>query len=204
MIKRFHIHPQNPHMRVISQVVEMMNQGALAIYPTDATYALGCRMDATAAIARLRVIRGIDEAHPLTLVCKDLSDVSQYATVNNQTFRLLKKYTPGPFTFILPASAKLPRRLASPKRKTIGLRIPGSPVTQALLAALEVPLLSSTLHLPNDAFPLSEPEEITLRLAKQVDIFLDAGAGDLEATTIIDLTQAAPQVIRLGKGVFLE
>ncbi len=203
MMQRFHTHPQTPHMRVITKAVALMNRGALAVYPTDATYALGCRIDAIDALARIRAIRNLDKDHALTLICKDLSDLAQYAQVNNQTFRLLKKYTPGPFTFILQGSAGLPRRLASPKRKTIGLRIPDHPVTQALLDALEVPLLSTTLQLPGEDLPMADPDVIAERLAKQVDVFIDAGTGDLEATTIIDLTMPIAQMIRLGKGEFL-
>jgi tRNA threonylcarbamoyl adenosine modification protein (Sua5/YciO/YrdC/YwlC family) len=203
MMRRFSTHPQNPHARVIAKAVEMMNQGALAIYPTDATYALGCRMDALDALARLRMIRNLDKDHALTLICKDLSHLAHYASVNNYAFRLLKKYTPGPFTFILPASPALPRRLSDPKRKTIGLRIPDNKVTLALLNSLEVPLFSTTVQLPDDEFPMTDPDLMEERLNKQVDLLIDAGAGDIEPTTIIDLTKDSAQIIRLGKGVFL-
>ncbi len=197
---RFKIHPQNPQMRLIMQICELLNQGGLMVYPTDSTYALGCRMDARDAQERLRMIRGHDKDHHLTLVCKDLSALSEYATVNNVAFRILKKYTPGPYTFILPGSAHLPRRLADPKRKTIGLRIPNHPVLQALLAQLDVPLLSTTMQLPNDNLPLADPDIIESVLAKQVDMLVDAGAGSFELTTVIDLTTDEPKLVRQGAG----
>jgi tRNA threonylcarbamoyl adenosine modification protein (Sua5/YciO/YrdC/YwlC family) len=202
MIKRFHIHPHNPQMRLLAQVSEFLNRGQLMVYPTDATYALGCKMDALEAQARLRMIRQLDKNHGLTLVCKDLSEVSEYAQVNNRSFRLLKKYTPGPCTFILPGSSGLPRRLADPKRKTIGLRVPDHPVIQALLELLGAPLLSATAQLPGDDLPLSDPDVMESALAKQVDILIDAGAGTLEPTTVIDLTSDEPKIIRLGAGLF--
>jgi tRNA threonylcarbamoyl adenosine modification protein (Sua5/YciO/YrdC/YwlC family) len=200
MIKHIHIHPQNPQLRLITQICELLNQGGLMVYPTDSTYALGCRMDARDAQERLRLIRGHDKDHHLTLVCKDLSALSEYASVNNIAFRILKKYTPGPYTFILPGSQHLPRRLADPKRKTIGLRIPNHPVVQALLSQLDVPLLSATAQLPNDSLPLVDPEIIASVWAKQVDMLVDAGAGNFEPTTVIDLTKDEPSIIREGVG----
>jgi tRNA threonylcarbamoyl adenosine modification protein (Sua5/YciO/YrdC/YwlC family) len=202
VIKRIHIHPQNPQMRLITQICGLLNHGSLIVYPTDTAYALGCRMDARDAQDRLRLIRGLDKDHHLTLVCKDLSALSEYATVNNIAFRILKKYTPGPYTFILPGSAHLPKRLADPKRKTIGLRIPDHPVLQALLDQLDVPLLSTTMQLPNDYLPLADPDIIESVLAKQVDLLVDAGAGSFELTTVIDLTSDEPQLVRQGAGVW--
>lgn len=192
MIKRFHIHAKNPQARLITQCCELLNCGNLMVYPTDATYALGCRIDALEAHVRLRKIRGLDKDHALTLVCKDLSEISEYAKINNTAFRLLKKYTPGPYTFILP----------SHKRKTIGLRIPDHLVIQALLDQLDVPLVSSTAQLPHDDLPLSDPDVMEEAFAKQVDLLIDAGAGTLLPTTIIDLTGDEPKVVRAGAGVW--
>ena len=202
MIQRFHVHPEHPPLRQIARAVEVLNKGGLIVYPTEATYALGCKMDAQDALTRLRLIRQLDKEHRMTLICRDLSELASYAQVDNPSFRLLKKYTPGPYTFILPGSAQLPRRLSDPKRKTIGLRIPDHNVVHALLSELGAPLLSSTLQLPGDELPLSDPDEIEDRLAKQVDILLDAGACGLEPTTVVDLTGDAPRVLRQGLGAF--
>lgn len=200
MMKHFYIHPTDPQPRLVQQVVELLKKGGLMAYPTDATYALGCQIDALDAQARLRQIRQLDKTHGLTLICQDLSSLSHYAQVSNPAYRLLKKYTPGPYTFILPGSASLPRRLADPKRKTIGLRIPAHPLLQAILTELDAPLLSSTLQLPGADLPLCSPDDITEQLAKQIDFFIDGGTGDLTPTTIIDLTKEIPQVLRLGLG----
>ncbi len=204
MIQRFHVHPEHPPARQIGRAVEVLNKGGLVIYPTDATYALGCKMDALDALNRLRMIRQLDKEHRMSLICRDLSELARYAQVNNPSFRLLKKYTPGPYTFILPGSAELPRRLSDPKRKTLGLRIPNHTVVHALLTELAAPLLSSTLQLPGDELPLSDPDEIADRLMKQVDVFLDAGACGLEPTTVVDLTGEEPRLLRQGIGQFEE
>ncbi len=200
MMRRFHIHPEHPQMRLLTQVAEILNKNGLMVYPTDATYALGCTIDSLEAQNRLRMIRRLDKDHRLTLICKDLSDVAQYAEVDNAAFRLLKKYTPGPFTFILPGSKSLPKRLSDPKRKTIGLRIPANPVLQGLLSLLDVPLLSTTAQLPDNDLPLADPDEIEMAFEKLVDVFIDAGAGGFEPTTVIDLTHDKPVVIRQGIG----
>lgn len=201
-MKRIYIHSENPQLRLIKQICDVLNQGGLMLYPTDASYALACLMDARDAQTRLRMIRGLDKDHQLTLVCKDLSALSEYASVNNSAFRILKKYTPGPYTFILPGSPTLPRRLADPKRKTIGLRIPNHPVVQTLLAQCNAPLLSSTAQLPQDDLPLTDPDIMESVLAKQLDILVDAGAGSYELTTVIDLTEDEPRLVRQGLGVW--
>ncbi|MGB6977442.1 MAG: L-threonylcarbamoyladenylate synthase [Gammaproteobacteria bacterium] len=196
----FHIHPDNPQLRLIRQAVAIVQQGGVIVYPTDAAYALGCQIGEKTAQDRIRQLRQLDPQHHFTLICRDLSQVANYATVDNPTFRLLKAYTPGPYTFILPATHEVPRRLQHPKRKTIGLRIPHHAVTQALLAELGQPLLSVTLSLPGDDRPLTDPEEISHRLQSQVDLIILSGAGEIIPTTVIDLVSGVPKVIREGKG----
>jgi tRNA threonylcarbamoyl adenosine modification protein (Sua5/YciO/YrdC/YwlC family) len=181
--------------------VEVLRAGGLIAYPTDSCYALGCRIGDKLAMQRLRRIRHVDEAHHLTLVCRDLSEIAQYARVDNVQYRLLRAATPGSYTFILRASREVPKRLLNPRRKTIGLRIPEHAVVRALLEELGEPILSSTLMLPGDEHPLSDAEEIRDRLGSDIDLILDAGSCGLDMTTVVDLTGEAPAVVRLGKGL---
>ena len=194
------IHPDNPQPRLLAQAAEIIRAGGIVAFPTDSCYALGCHIGDKAAMERLRTIRGIDERHHLTLMCRDLSEIAQYARVDNARYRLLKATTPGSYAFVLEGTKELPRRLLHPKRKTIGLRVPDHPVAQALLAALGEPLLTSTLILPGDDAPLTEGWEIRERLDHQLDLVLDGGPCGIEPTTIIDLTTAVPELVRQGRG----
>jgi len=194
------IHPVNPQPRLISQAVAIARNGGVIVYPTDSCYALGCQIGDKAAMGRIARLRKLDPGHNFTLVCRDLSDLSTYARVSNQEFRLLRSLTPGPYTFILTASHEVPRRLQNPKRKTIGLRIPDQPIVHALLEALGEPLMSVTLILPDSPQPLTEPEEMRERLGSQVDAIIDGGGCGSEPTSIIDLTGEIPRVVRQGKG----
>ena len=200
MAQLFSVHPQNPQRRLIEQAAEQVRTGAVIVYPTDSCYALGCHLGDKAAVQRIRDIRQVDEQHHLTLVCRDLSEISQYARVDNRQFRLLKSATPVSYTFILEATREVPRRLQHPKRATIGLRIPDHPVAQALLAALDEPLISATMVLPEDVLPLNDAVEIRARLERRVDLVLDSGSCGVEPTTVVDLTGEVPVVTRVGKG----
>ena len=200
MAQYFTVHPVDPQPRLIARAAAIVRAGGVIAYPTDSCYALGCRIGDKDAVERLRRIRGMDEQRHLTLMCRDLSEIGAYANVDNARFRLLKKLTPGSYTFILPASREVPRRLAHPKRRTIGMRVPDHRAAQALLAELGEPLLSATLLLPGDEHPLNDPGAIRARLERQVDLVLDAGACGIEPTTVIDLTGPAPEVVRVGKG----
>lgn len=194
------IHPVNPQPRLISQAVAIVRNGGVIVYPTDSCYALGCQIGDKGAMERIARIRKLDPGHNFTLVCRDLSDLSTYARVGNQEFRLLKSLTPGPYTFILPASHEVPRRLQNPKRKTIGLRIPDQTIAHALLEALDEPLMSVTLILPDSPQPLTDPEDMRERLGHQVDAIIDGGNCGAEPTSIIDLTAESPRLVRQGKG----
>src|SRR5574340_1120647 len=196
----FSIHSANPQPRLIRQVAELVRGGAVIVYPTDSGYALGCHLGDKDAVARIRQIRGVDDKHHMTLVCRDLSEIAHYARVDNVQFRLLKSNTPGSYTFILDATKEVPKRLQHPKRNTVGLRVPDHAVAQALLAELGEPLLSSTLLLPQHARPLSDPEEIRELLERRVDLILDGGYCGLEPTTVIDLTEEVPVLVRKGNG----
>lgn len=200
MAQYFSIHPDNPQSRLIQQAAEIFRNGGVVAYPTDSSYALGCVIGDKAAQERIRAIRGVDENHHFTLVCRNLAEIAVYARVDNSQFRLIKANTPGSYTFILQASREVPRRLQHPKRSTIGLRVPDHAVTLALLEALDAPLLSMTLQLPEDDAPLNEAWEIRDRLEKRVDLVIDAGACDVLPTTVIDLTGETPALVRLGKG----
>jgi tRNA threonylcarbamoyl adenosine modification protein (Sua5/YciO/YrdC/YwlC family) len=200
MAQYFLVHPENPQRRLLTQAAEIVRRGGLIVYPTDSCYALGCQLGDKAAQDRIRAIRQVDERHHFTLVCRDLSEIAHYARVDNAAYRLLRATTPGSYTFLLRASAEVPRRLQNPKRRTIGLRIPEHRVAQALLDELGEPLLSSTLILPGDALPLNDAEEIRARLEHQVDLVLDAGSCGVQMTTVVDLTGEAPHIVRLGKG----
>lgn len=196
----FSLHPENPQPRLVRQLLERLQQGAVVVLPTDACYCLACGIGDKTGAERIRQLRQVDEDHHLTLLCRDLSELGVYAKVDNSAFRLMKALTPGPYTFILPATREVPRRLQHPKRRTVGLRVPDHRVIQALLTELGAPLMSATLQLPGDEHPLSEPWEITERLLKRVDAIAESGAGTLEATTVLDLTEDVPQVVRQGLG----
>lgn len=200
MAQFFYVHPENPQSRLIRQAVELIREGAVIVYPTDSSYALGCQLGNKAAVDRIRHIRRIDERHHLTLVCRDLSELGTFAMVDNRQFRLLKAATPGPYTFILNATREVPRRLVHPKRQTIGLRVPDHPVVAALLAELGEPLLSTTLQLPDHAEPLNDAEQIRDALEHDVDLILSAGACEMAVTTVIDLSGREPELVRQGLG----
>ncbi|WP_111641959.1 L-threonylcarbamoyladenylate synthase [Marinimicrobium alkaliphilum] len=200
MAQFFQIHPDNPQARLIKQAADIVRQGGIIAYPTDSAYALGCHIGDKMALDRIRLMRRLDKHHNFTLMCRDLSELATYARVNNQDFRLLKQYTPGPFTFILEATSEVPRRLMHPKRKTIGLRVPDNAVALALMEELGEPIMSSSLILPDDELPLSDPYDIRDLLEHQVELVIDGGYCDLEPTTVIDLTGEVPELIRQGKG----
>ena len=200
MAQFFSVHPDNPQVRLLKQAVQLLNQGQVLAVPTDSSYALVCHLDDKAAADQLRRIRGVDDKHHLTLLCRDLSELANYARVDNQQFRAIKQATPGPFTFILEATKEVPRRVSHPQRKTIGLRVPEHTVLQALLALHGAPLLASTLILPAEDLPLNDPQEIRERLEHQVGAVIDAGACSLEPTTVIDMSGDEPEVLRRGQG----
>lgn len=200
MAQLLEVHPVNPEPRLIRQAADYLRQGGVIVYPTDSTYALACHMGDKAALERVRRIRQLGEKHNMTLMCADLSAIATYAKVSNSAYRLLKAYTPGPYTFILTATAEVPRRLMHPKRKTIGLRIPEHPVAQAILAEIGEPILSTSLILPDGEQPLSEIYDIEENLGKLVDLIIDSGACGIEPSTVIDLVDGAPVVVRTGKG----
>lgn len=200
MAQFFSIHTDTPNIRLIRQAVAIVRSGGIIVYPTDSCYALGCHIGDKDAMTRIRAIRQVDERHHFTLVCRNLAEIATYAKVDNSQYRLLKATTPGSYTFILQATREVPRRLQHPKRSTIGLRIPDHPVVQALLEELGEPLLSSTLILPGDEFPLNDAEEIRERLEHQVELVMDAGSCGIDMTTVIDLTTDVPALVRPGKG----
>ena len=200
MSQFFTIHPGNPNPRLIRQAAEVLRNGGIVVYPTDSCYALGCHLDDKDAVARIRQIRQLDDQHHMTLMCRDLSEISRYAKVDNTKFRLLKSNTPGSYTFILEATKEVPKRLQHPKRSTIGMRIPDHPVALALLEELGEPLLSTTLILPEEEGPLNDAAHIRELLEKQVDLVIDGGAVGVDFTTVIDLTGEVPVLLRRGKG----
>jgi tRNA threonylcarbamoyl adenosine modification protein (Sua5/YciO/YrdC/YwlC family) len=200
MAQFFNINSDNPQLRLIQQVVQILKQGGVIVYPTDSCYALGCQVGDKEAAARLLSVRGLDSGHDLTLVCRDLSELGRYAQVNNTQFRILKSHTPGPYTFILRGTREVPKRLLHKKHDTIGLRVPEHGIVQALLAELGEPILSSTLLLYGEDVPLTEPWEIRDRLEHLVDLVIDGGACGLTPTTVVDLTTDTPVVLRYGKG----
>jgi tRNA threonylcarbamoyl adenosine modification protein (Sua5/YciO/YrdC/YwlC family) len=199
MSQFFQIHPDNPQARLIKQAAQIIHAGGIVALPTDSCYALVCHLDDKGAVEKLRRIRGIDDKHHLTLLCRDLSEIALYARVDNRQFRLLKAATPGPYTLILEATREVPRRLSHPSRKTIGLRVPENAIAQALLAELGQPLIGTTLITPDDEL-LNDPEEIRERLAKLVELIIDGGACAMEPTTVIDLTSDEPLLVRQGRG----
>ena len=200
MAQFFSLHPEHPQLRLIRQAVDIIHDGGLIVIPTDAAYALGGQTGNATLLDRIRRIRAVDERHHFTLMCRDLSEISTYARVDNSQFRLLKATTPGPYTFILEGTRELPRRVLHPKRKTIGLRIPEHAVVSALLAELGEPLLTSTLLLPDQTDPLTDIDEIRELLEKQVDLIIEGGPCGLDTTSVIDLTTGTPSLVRAGKG----
>lgn len=196
MAQFFAIHPTHPQARLVRRAADIVRAGGLIAYPTDSCYALGCGLGEAKALERLRRVRGIDERHYLTLMCRDLAEIANYAIVDDTAYRFLK--TPGSYTFILRARREVPRRVT--RKKTIGVRVPGHPVAHALLAELDAPMLSATLLLPQDAAPLSDAQEIRGRLEHEVDLVIDAGSCGTEPSTVIDLTSDPPRVLRAGKG----
>jgi len=200
MAQYFTMHPVDPQPRLIRQAATILRGGGVIAYPTDSSYALGCQLEDVAAARRLRTIRGIGDRHHLTLVCRDLAEIGRYARIDTWQFRILKHATPGSYTFILPATREVPRRLQHPKRSTVGVRVPDHAVVQALLAEVGEPILSSTLILPGQEEPLNDPEVIRQALEHSVDLIIDAGACHLEPTTVVDLAAPEPTVVRMGRG----
>jgi tRNA threonylcarbamoyl adenosine modification protein (Sua5/YciO/YrdC/YwlC family) len=198
--KLIEVHPQDPQPRRVAKIVEAIHAGGLIAYPTDSSYALGCHIGDTRAIDRIRRIRRTDKKHNFTLVCRDLSEISSYARVDNWAYRLIKSRTPGPYTFILPATREVPKRLQHPKRRTIGLRVPDHPFVRAVLDELGEPIMSSTLTLPGEDLPLTDPMDIEERIGHLVDVIVDAGPTGIEPTTVLDLTGGDVQVLRVGRG----
>ena len=196
----FEVHPDNPQPRLLKQAVALLEKGEILAVPTDSSYALVCHLDDKSAVDKLRRIRGVDDKHHLTLLCRDLSELANYAKVDNQQFRLIKSATPGPYTFILEASKEVPRRLSHPSRKTIGLRVPEHKVLQELLALHGEPLLATTLIAPGETEPFNDAQEIRERYKKQIAAVIDAGACARQPTTVVDLTGKEPVVIREGRG----
>lgn len=199
-MKFFQIHAENPQERLIKQAVDVIRKGGVIIYPTDSSYALGCRLGDKSALDRIRRIRQLDDKHNFTLMCRDLSDLGVFAKVNSSAFRLLKAYTPGPYTYILNATREVPRMLMHPKRRTIGLRVPAHPIAHALLAELGEPLMSVSLILPDSEMPLSDPYEIRELLEYQVDLIIDGGYGGIEASTVVSFVDEEPEILREGIG----
>jgi tRNA threonylcarbamoyl adenosine modification protein (Sua5/YciO/YrdC/YwlC family) len=200
MSQFFQIHPLNPQARLIHQAVEIIRENGLVVYPTDSSYALGCPVGDKHGMERIRRIRDLDNRHNFTLMCRDLSEISTYAKVDNSSYRLLKSLTPGAYTFILKATHEVPRRLQNPKRKTIGIRIPDHPVAQALLDELGEPLMSSTLILPGKELPETDAYDIRETLEHEVDLVIDGDHCGVEPTTVIDLVDGVPKVVRQGRG----
>jgi len=200
MSQYFEVHAENPQARLLKQAAQILHSGGIAAIPTDSSYALVCHLDDKAAAQNLRRIRGVDEKHHLTLLCRDLSELASYARVDNKQYRLLKLGTPGPFTFILEATKEVPRRVSHPSRRTIGLRVPDHRVTQELLAAFGQPLLATTLIAPGETDPLNDPHEIRDRFQKLIHAVVDAGACPMQPTTVVDLTGETPALVRQGRG----
>jgi tRNA threonylcarbamoyl adenosine modification protein (Sua5/YciO/YrdC/YwlC family) len=196
----FQVHPENPQPRLIKQAAEIIKAGGLVVYPTDSSYALGCQLGDKSAIERIRRLRQLDDKHNFTLMCCDLSQLGLFAKVDTGAFRALKAHTPGPYTFILNATREVPRLILHPKRRTIGLRVPGHPIAQALLEELGEPLMSVSLIMPGESVPMSDPYEMRQILERQVDLIIDGGMGGISASTVINLTGDEPEVIRVGCG----
>jgi tRNA threonylcarbamoyl adenosine modification protein (Sua5/YciO/YrdC/YwlC family) len=199
MSQFFQIHPDNPQKRLIDQAVVILREGGVIVYPTDSGYALGCQIGDKHSLDRIRDLRRLDDRHNFTLVCRDLSEISTYAKVDNTVYRLLKAYTPGPYTFILEATREVPRRIQS-RRKTIGMRVPDNAIVRALLAGLGEPIMSTTLILPGETLPECDPYEIRQSLEQHVDLVIDGGYGSMEPSTVVDMSGEAPEVLRRGLG----
>jgi tRNA threonylcarbamoyl adenosine modification protein (Sua5/YciO/YrdC/YwlC family) len=200
MAQYFSIHPENPQRRLVRHAADIVRGGGVIVYPTDSCYALGCHVGDKAAVERMRKIRGVDARHHFALVCRDLAEIGTYARIDNTQFRLLKAITPGSYTFILPATREVPKRLMHPSRRTIGIRLPDHKIVRALLAELGEPLVSSTLQLPGDELPMTEPEDMRRRLEHDVELILDGGPCGLVPTTVVNLTGEVPVITRVGKG----
>jgi tRNA threonylcarbamoyl adenosine modification protein (Sua5/YciO/YrdC/YwlC family) len=200
MAQFFQIHPVNPQARLVRRAVEILLEGGVIVYPTDSSYALGCQLGEKSALERIRRIRRIDDKHLFSLVCRDLSEITTYAKIDNQAFRLLKTLTPGPYTFIHEATKQVPRRLLHPRRKAIGIRVPDNEICRALLGELNQPILSTTLVLPDAGQPMTDPDAMREVLDKHVDLIIDGGFCGLDPTTVVDMTAEPPQVLRVGKG----
>ena len=200
MAKLIEVHPDNPQPRRVTEIVETIREGGLIAYPTDSSYAFGCHIGDKRAMDRIRRIRRTDKNHNFTLVCSDLSEISTYARVDNWAYRMLKSMTPGPYTFILPATREVPKRLQHPKRRTIGLRVPDHPLVRAVLQELGEPIMSSTLLLPGDDLPLTDPHDIEERIGHEIDLIIDAGPTGIEPTSVIDLSEDRVEVLRVGRG----
>ncbi|KQU73393.1 L-threonylcarbamoyladenylate synthase, partial [Rhizobacter sp. Root29] len=200
MPQLFEVHPENPQLRLLKQAAQILHDGGIAAVPTDSSYALVCHLDDKNAAENLRRIRGVDDKHHLTLLCRDLSELASYARVDNRQYRLMKHATPGPFTFILEATKEVPRRVSHPSRRTIGLRVPDHKMLQQLLDIFGEPLLSTTLIAQGETEPLNDPDEIRERFAGRVQAVVDAGACPREPTTVVDLTTDEPVLFRLGRG----
>ncbi|MEO6698570.1 MAG: L-threonylcarbamoyladenylate synthase [Paraperlucidibaca sp.] len=200
MTQHWRIHPDNPQPRLLKQAADRLTAGDLIVMATDASYVLACRIGDKSALDRLRRLRELDESHHLTLMCRDLSEIGTYAKVDNSVFRLLKAHTPGPYTFILPGTREVPKRLLHPKKQSIGIRVPAHPVPLGLLALLDEPLLTTTLLMPGDEFPLTDPDDIIERLARRIEVILDSGHGNVASTSVIDFTTDAPEILREGLG----
>ena len=200
MARSIQIHPTHPQARLVATIVQIIRSGGLVAYPTDSSYALGCHIGDKRAMDRIRRIRRTDKKHNFTLVCSDLSEISTYARIDNWAYRLLKAMTPGPYTFILQATREVPKRLQNPKRRTIGLRVPDHPLVRAMLESLGEPIMSSTLTLPGDDQPLTDPQEIEHRIGHQIDAIIDAGPVGIEPTSVIDLSSGSVEVLRVGRG----
>ncbi|PID55039.1 MAG: threonylcarbamoyl-AMP synthase [Gammaproteobacteria bacterium] len=200
MSQFFQIHTENPQVRLVRQAVEIIRGGGVVVFPTDSTYALGCRLGDKDALARIRQIRQLDERHNFALLCRDLSDLATYAKVDNMAYRLLKHATPGPYTFILQATSEVPRRLLHPRKKTVGLRVPDNVITQAILEDLGEPMMSVTMTMPGDEHPLMDPYDIRNLLERRVDLVIDGGFCGIELTSVIDLIEDTPVILREGLG----
>jgi tRNA threonylcarbamoyl adenosine modification protein (Sua5/YciO/YrdC/YwlC family) len=196
----FRLHPENPQKRLVKQAADRLRSGEVLVYPTDAAYAVGCALENKRGLERIVQLRQLDDKHQFTILCRDLSELANYAKVDNRAFRMLKANTPGPYTFVLRATSEVPRRLMHPKKKTLGLRVPDNAIVQALLEEVGEPIMSTTLLLPGEQYPLIDPEEIYERVSKQVDLVLDGGWGEMETTTVVDLEENVPLVLRVGKG----
>ncbi len=200
MAQYFRIHPDNPQLRLIKQACQIFRDGGVGVYPTDSSYAIGCCIGNKPALDRIRLIRKVDDKHNFTLVARDLSEIATFAKIDNEQYRLIRASTPGAYTFILPATRQVPRRLQNPRRRTIGLRIPDSAITRCMIEELGEPIMSSTLILPGEELPLSDPEEIRLQLEHEVDLVIDGGVCGVDPSTVVSWVEERPKILRVGRG----